>query len=454
MSRFIFLCLALLNSGFLVARASVLTQITIVMDEPIAVKAVLEPFAYIPLYTYATARLDTNRQALLSFETDGPLFAELKIKNEVGRILYRVPIYVEPGTQLKVTLQKGEHEVQDHPRFQGLLHMENEGLQELSSYFSYLRSGTDPVALKRQLEEILKKSTYTSNFKKQVKTVTDLIIQEKRLSDVENNPKAYKRALQDLLYELKKERSWLSVFQWPSSLDNILSRCENAGLIKKSSDGFAGRLAYIGNNETRERYGIYYLSRLVHGAHWFDNPPTESIANVRSYLTTERAKKDLEIVIEDMRWIEREWAHMRVQTAPDFTFEDVNGKAVTLSSFKGKFVLLDIWNIYCGSCMRQVPYLQRLEPELQKMGIEVIGVSCDSQNIKDKWKATVIDKKMAGVQVIMDNGRYSKFMTDYHVPGFPTFCLIDKEGYVINPSIGLYPENPAFMEYIKQKIGK
>ena len=101
--------------------------------------------------------------------------------------------------------------------------------------------------------------------------------------------------------------------------------------------------------------------------------------------------------------------------------------------------------------MNQVPYLKKFEPELEKMGVVVIGVSCDPQKIKDKWRNTVKSKGMPGIQVIMDNFRGSAFMKDYSIACFPTFCLIGPDGVVINAYIPR-PEISGFMKSIRQKI--
>ena len=266
-----------------------------------------------------------------------------------------------------------------------------------------------------------------------------------------NNPKAYKKALQELLQEIKKGNSWQSIFQWPHTLNNIFSKCEIERLIKITGNGIVNHLDYIGDENIRNRYALYWLKRLVNSRTWFENPPVKTIESLKPYMTTEEAKQEYENIITQFKRIEKNWGHLRNQPAPDFNFEDVNGKMVKLSDFRGKFVLLDVWNIYCGPCMRQVPHLQKLEPELEKMNVTVIGISCDPQNIKDKWQNTVRNKKMSGIQVIMDKGRNSKFMNDYAIIGFPTFCLIGPDGVVINPSFKL-PEMSDFIQLVKQKI--
>lgn len=455
MSKFILLGISIILASIFTAGAQSNTRIIVKTDDKMAASVTLEPFTNIPLYTYSSAKFTSDGQAVLQLETDLSMMAELKVREEGGRPLQRVPLYLEPGTELTVTLIKGKSKFQYAIDFQGQLSKENRDLKKINSSISLLESQTANLSeLQEQIGKLLDGKTYSSRFKEHIQTVVSLSVQEKKLASLENKPKAYRKALQGLLQALKKENSWQSIFQWTYTLNNIFSRCEAAGLVKTSEDGFVNRLEYIGNEDIKSRYGIFHLNMLVNSRCWFENPPKDAITAITQYITTAETKQDLEAILKNMERIEQSWAHLRTQPAPDFTFEDVNGKMVTLSDFRGKFVLLDVWNIYCGPCMRQVPHLQKLEPELQKMGVEVIGVSCDPQNIKDKWKATVEAKKMAGIQTIMDKGRQSKFMKDYAIPGFPTFCLINPEGYVINPYFRLYPETSGFMEYMQQKINE
>ena len=60
--------------------------------------------------------------------------------------------------------------------------------------------------------------------------------------------------------------------------------------------------------------------------------------------------------------------------AADFTYPDVDGKMVSLSDFKGKVVLVDVWATWCGPCRQQIPYLKKLEEEMH--GTDVVFGEC------------------------------------------------------------------------------
>jgi cytochrome c biogenesis protein CcmG/thiol:disulfide interchange protein DsbE len=68
--------------------------------------------------------------------------------------------------------------------------------------------------------------------------------------------------------------------------------------------------------------------------------------------------------------------------APNFTLTDEQGKAITLSNYKGKVVLLDFWATWCGGCKREIPWYIEFDKKYRHQGLAIIGVSMD----EDGWK--------------------------------------------------------------------
>ena len=399
---------------------------------------VLRPMGMIPMYDHATASLNDKGEGTITFDPQVQLLAELLCENEQGRPMRRVILYIKPGKSLQVNFQKVENKINAEIHFGGELATENEILQSIR------RANEQETA-------ILNEKNYTSKFKEHMLKVSHLAALEKEIGALKFTDKNYTKVLKELLQLIKQDNCWQSLPDWPRTMDNIFGKIEEAGLLK-THDDLAKRLDCIGDEIIKCRYGIYKAKMIVNGRHWFENPPIEVLNKLKPYMTTPEMKKELDDILSNYNRVCADWEHFRTAPAPDFTFEDTEGNMVTLSDFRGKFVLLDVWNIYCGPCRDQVPILRELEPELKKMGVEVIGVSCDPQGIKDKWKEVVKEQNMSGIQTIMDNGRESAFMNDYCIIGFPTFILINPDGMVVNPYMCCPDNEKEFMPYIKQKI--
>ncbi|HRP54995.1 TlpA disulfide reductase family protein [Agriterribacter sp.] len=119
--------------------------------------------------------------------------------------------------------------------------------------------------------------------------------------------------------------------------------------------------------------------------------------------------------------------------APAFKLPDTKGKPVQLSGFKGKVVYLDIWATWCGPCLKEIPYLERLKEKFRNKDVEMITISIDTK--VDVWLAKVAAMKMQGIQLIDSNGSTnSKIAKNYKVHGVPHYVLIDKNGRIASAS--------------------
>lgn len=118
--------------------------------------------------------------------------------------------------------------------------------------------------------------------------------------------------------------------------------------------------------------------------------------------------------------------------SPTFTnYVNHKGGANSLSDFKGKYVFIDIWATWCGPCLHQVPFLEKIEDMYRDKNIEFVSISIDSQKDYDKWKNMVSDKGMKGIQLYADNAFESEFIKLYQINAIPRFILIDPKGNIV-----------------------
>lgn len=118
--------------------------------------------------------------------------------------------------------------------------------------------------------------------------------------------------------------------------------------------------------------------------------------------------------------------------SPDFNYEDVNGNHVSLSDFRGKFVYLDIWATWCAPCLKQIPYLKKIEKRYHDKNIVFISISVDKESSKSKWKKMVEKKNLVGIHLFADHSFNSEFMEKFSVNSIPRFILINPEGEIID----------------------
>lgn len=130
--------------------------------------------------------------------------------------------------------------------------------------------------------------------------------------------------------------------------------------------------------------------------------------------------------------------------APDFTAKDINGNDFTLSSLKGKVVILDFWASWCVPCRKSNPHMLELYKKFHDKGLEMVYVS-DDDNAEDKWREAVKKDQLTGEgfhhvlrglkwdrsKGLAGMDKTNDISDKYAIHYLPTKFLIDREGKIV-----------------------
>lgn len=117
--------------------------------------------------------------------------------------------------------------------------------------------------------------------------------------------------------------------------------------------------------------------------------------------------------------------------AMDFTQNDTIGNPVSLSSFRGKYVLIDFWASWCGPCRAENPNVVQAFRKYTDKGFTVLGVSLDRPNAKDKWIKAIHDDQLTWTHVSDLQFWKNAVAVQYGIQAIPQNILLDPEGKII-----------------------
>ena len=123
--------------------------------------------------------------------------------------------------------------------------------------------------------------------------------------------------------------------------------------------------------------------------------------------------------------------------APDFTLNDINGKPLSLSSLRGKHVVLDFWGSWCGWCIKGMPQMKEYYAKY-KDKLEILGIDCN--DTEEKWKAAVEKHQLPWLHVYNPRGSQDDVCAKYGIQGFPTKILVGPDGKIVKTVVGEDPE--------------
>lgn len=111
----------------------------------------------------------------------------------------------------------------------------------------------------------------------------------------------------------------------------------------------------------------------------------------------------------------------------DVSLPALKADTVSLSSYKGKIILIDFWASWCGPCVKSIPAINRLMDEVKDLPIAILPVSVDIN--EDHWRNAIKKYNYKGTQLL---DKQSLLAAYYKVLGYPTYVIIDQDGKLVD----------------------
>lgn len=164
---------------------------------------------------------------------------------------------------------------------------------------------------------------------------------------------------------------------------------------------------------------------------------------IRSYLAYELNYQELDemlVSLDSGVHVSRDYKTLRERAdilenvavgkpAVDFALNDTTGNPISISSFKGKFLLIDFWASWCTPCRVENPNVVRLYNDFKDKGFEIIGVSFDEQ--RDRWIDAIHKDNLTWSHVSDLQGWSSAAGKLYAINAIPATVLLNREGTIV-----------------------
>lgn len=140
------------------------------------------------------------------------------------------------------------------------------------------------------------------------------------------------------------------------------------------------------------------------------------------------------------------------KVAPDFELISDKGETLRLSDLYGQYLFIDVWATWCGGCVMEIPYMEKLQEHFANdKRIKLISISWDyTQKV---WLDYLKKRPATWAQYIVDEENMDVMKKEYRMTGIPRFLLLDPEGRIISIDYAR-PSEPECVEMLEKAISQ
>jgi thiol-disulfide isomerase/thioredoxin len=168
----------------------------------------------------------------------------------------------------------------------------------------------------------------------------------------------------------------------------------------------------------------------------------DSLIVYANQISSENRRKSLNFLYQNLKKLGKG------NDAPNFFASALNGETTSLADLKGKWVVIDFWATWCGPCLYESPYFEKMAIKYQKENVKFLALSLDEQ--KGKWELEAKNKSKKVLQWHANQINQVRF--DYQINSIPRFVVIDPDGKIYQAKMSR-PSEASFEVILRKALG-